>query len=148
MPARGLATDVEPVRVAVETGGMIVSPRDGAADLIGEHHQAAADILHPGEVGHDIMRSCGRGTSRPEPRNPSLAAAPSAAMNEDKDRCHGASGAVDVKPLDLGRSVGDALGLADPKAREFAVVDAALDQLLAVGAYAAWSYAASSAFWS
>src|SRR6266436_2698231 len=132
MPARGLATDVEPVRVAVEMGGIVVYPRDGAADLIGEHHQAAADILHPGEVGHDIMRSCGEehlGRSREILRT---AAAPSAAMNEDKDRCHGASGAVDVKLLDLGRSVGDALGLADAKARQFAFADSALDQLLAV----------------
>jgi hypothetical protein len=41
-------------------------------------------------------------------------AAPGAAMNEDENWCQGPCGAVDVEPLDLGRSVGDALGLADP----------------------------------
>jgi len=37
-----------------------------------------------------------------------------------------------VEQLDVGRSVSDALGLADAKARQFAVADAPLDQLLAV----------------
>ena len=53
-------------------------------------------------------------------------------MDEDEDRCRVAFGAVNVEPLDLGRSVSDALGLADAKARQFAVADAPLDQLLAV----------------
>ena len=53
-------------------------------------------------------------------------------MDEDEDRCGCAASAVDVEPLDLARSVGDALGLADMSAREFAVADPALDQLLAV----------------
>ena len=53
-------------------------------------------------------------------------------MDEDKDRCRGARAAVDVEPLNLGRSVGGALGLADMPARDSAVGDAALDQLLAV----------------
>src|SRR5207249_4126719 len=44
-----------------------------------------------------------------------------------------ASGAVDVEPCDLGRSVGDPLGLPGAPARQLAVADAALDQLLAVG---------------
>src|SRR5207249_4532847 len=43
-----------------------------------------------------------------------------------------ASGAVDVEPLDLGRPVSGALGLADMPAHQFAVADAAPDQLLAV----------------
>ena len=34
-------------------------PGDGATDLIGEHHEAAADVLHTGEVRHDIMRAGG-----------------------------------------------------------------------------------------
>ncbi len=93
--------------------GILVYPSDGAADLIGRHPEAAADILHPGEVGHEIMRTgdeehLGRGREIPR-----AAAAPGAAMDEDEDRCRGASGAVNVEPLDLGRSVSDALGLAD-----------------------------------
>ena len=60
------------------------------------------------------------------------AAAPGAPVDKDEDRRRVAFGAVNVKPLDLGRSVSDALGLADAKARQFAVSDAPLDQLLAV----------------
>ena len=41
------------------------------------------------------------------------AAAPGATMNKDEDRRRVAFGAVNVEPLDLGRSVSDALGLAD-----------------------------------
>ena len=59
-------------------------------------------------------------------------AAPGATMDEDENRCRGACGAVDVEPLDLDRSVSDALGLADTPAHRFAVADPALDQLLAV----------------
>jgi len=51
-------------------------------------------------------------------------------MDEDEDRRRGAGAAVDVEPLDLGRTIGEALGLADAPA--YAVADAALDQLLAV----------------
>src|ERR1700736_3601359 len=61
-----------------------------------------------------------------------MPAAPSAALDEDKDGCGFATGAVDAEPFDLGRSVGSALGLPDAPARQFAVADAAADQLLAV----------------
>src|SRR5438105_15446201 len=43
-----------------------------------------------------------------------------------------ASGAVYVQLLDLGRAIGDALGLADTMARQFAVADSAFDQLLTI----------------
>src|SRR6267142_1128150 len=62
-----------------------------------------------------------------------MPAPPGAAMDEDEDGSGFAIGAVDVEPFDLGRSVGGALGLADAAARQLAVADAALDQLLAVG---------------
>jgi hypothetical protein len=54
-------------------------------------------------------------------------------MDEDKDGCGFASAAVNVEPLDLGRSVGNALRLAEVPARQFAVANTTLDQLLAVG---------------
>ena len=57
--ARGLATDIKPVRIAAETRDVLVDPGDCAADLIGEHHQIAADILHPVEIGDDVMRPGG-----------------------------------------------------------------------------------------
>src|ERR1700719_2562038 len=132
MAARGLATDIELVRVAAEMRGIVVYPSDRAADLIGKHHEAAADILHPGEVRHDIMRAGGEEHLGGSGEILRAAAAPGAAMDEDENRCRGASGAVNVEPLDVGRSVSDALGLADAKARQFAVTDAPLDQLLAV----------------
>src|SRR6266850_726434 len=62
-----------------------------------------------------------------------MPAPPGSAVDEDEDWCGLATAAVDVEPLDLGRSIGGALGLADMPARQFAVADAALDQLLAVG---------------
>ena len=61
-----------------------------------------------------------------------MPAAPGAAVDEDEDGCGVASGAIDIEPLDLGRSVSDALGLANVSSRQFAVADAALDQLVTV----------------
>src|SRR5205807_10638648 len=127
MPTRRLATDIEPIGVAVETSGILVHPSDGAADLVGENHQVAAGILYPGEVGNDIMRPGGQehlGWSREIPRAP---AAPGAAMDEDEERRQFASGAVYVQSLYLSRAIGDALGLADTMARQFAVADSAFD---------------------
>jgi hypothetical protein len=60
------------------------------------------------------------------------AAAPGATVDENEGRRGLALSAVNIEPLDLGRSIREALGLADAKARQFAVADAALDQLLAV----------------
>jgi maleylacetoacetate isomerase len=58
------------------------------------------------------------------------AAAPGATVDKDKDRCCGMFGTVNIEPLDLGRSIREALGLADAVSRKFAVSDTALDQLL------------------
>src|SRR5215472_10526105 len=60
-------------------------------------------------------------------------AAPCAAMDEDKDHGRGLPAAVDVEPLDLGRTVGDALGVTDAPARHRTFVDSTLDQLCAIG---------------
>jgi hypothetical protein len=61
-----------------------------------------------------------------------VAAAPGATVNKDEDRCSVAFGTVNIEPLDFGRSIREALGLADAVPRQFAVPDTALDQLLAV----------------
>src|SRR4029077_3583516 len=55
-----------------------------------------------------------------------------APVDKDEGRRRVAFGAANVKPLDLGRSVSGALGLAGAKARQFAVSDAPPVQLLAV----------------
>jgi hypothetical protein len=55
-------------------------------------------------------------------------------VDKDEDRRRIAFGAVDVELLDVGRSVSDALGLADAKARQFAVADAPLDHCSWFGA--------------
>ena len=84
------------------------TPSDGAADLVGENHQVAADILYPGDVGNDIMPPGGEehlGWSGEILRSP---AAPGAAMDKDEDRRQFASDAVYVQSLDLGRAIGDA----------------------------------------
>src|SRR5205814_8233763 len=54
------------------------------------------------------------------------------AMDEEEDRRQFASGAVYVQTLDLGRAIGNTLGLADTMARQFAVADSAFNQLLTV----------------
>jgi hypothetical protein len=56
------------------------------------------------------------------------AATPGATVDKDEDRRRIAFGAVNVEPLDLGRSIREALGLADAKGRQFAIADAPLDQ--------------------
>jgi hypothetical protein len=53
-------------------------------------------------------------------------------MDKDEEGCRGASSAVNIELLDLGRSIREALGLADARTGQFAVLNAALDQLLAV----------------
>ena len=69
-------------------------------------------------------------------------------MDEHEDRRRWSGAAVDVEPLDLGRPVGDPLGLADAPAHIGAVADAALDQLLAVWRIGSLVKAESSAAWS
>jgi hypothetical protein len=128
-----LAAEVEAVRIAAKTRNVLPDPGDGAADLIGEHHQIAADVLHPGEVGDDIMRPGGEEHLGRPGKILRAAAAPGAAMDKDKDRRCGPRAAVDVESLDLGPTIGDALGLAQAAPRHCALADAARDQLLAVG---------------
>jgi hypothetical protein len=108
-----LPANIEPGRVDAETDSIAVYPGDRTADLIGKHHKAAADILHPGEVGHDIMHTGGKehlGRGREILRT---AAAPGATVDKDEDRRRVAFGTVNVEPLDLGMSIREALGLAD-----------------------------------
>src|SRR5215469_17377609 len=108
-----MASDVEPGRVGVETRRIVVYPSNRTADLIRKHHEAASDILYPGEVGHDIMRA---GSKKHFGRGREIlgaAAAPSTAMDKDEDRRQSAAGAVDVELLNLRRSISEAFGLAD-----------------------------------
>src|SRR6516162_3836707 len=96
MAARGLVPDIEPVRVAAKPGDILVDPGDRAAHLIGEQHQIAADVLYPGEIGHHVMRPGAEehlGRYREILR---AAAAPCAAMDEDKDRRRYTPPAVDA----------------------------------------------------
>src|SRR6516164_4324332 len=124
--------DVAPVRVAAKTSDVLEDPSDSAADLIGQHHQAAADILHRSEVRHDIMRPRGEEHLGRPYEILRATAAPGAAMDEDEDQPRGTPDTVDVELLDLGAAIGDALGLANAPAHIGAGGDAAFDQLLAV----------------
>src|SRR6202035_475854 len=127
MPAGGLTSNIHSVPVNTEMPGILVYPGDGATHLIGTHHKPPADILHPGEVRHDIMRTGSEehfGRARELLR---AAAAPGATVDENEDRRGLALSAVNIEPLDLGRSIREALGLADTQARQFAISDAAPD---------------------
>src|SRR5205085_2931627 len=94
---------------------------------------AAADILHPGEIGGDVMRAganehFGRGVVVRR-----LAAGPGAAMNKHEYRRPLARGSEDVELLDLGRAVGYARRLAEAAAGARAVARPALSDLHDVG---------------
>jgi hypothetical protein len=78
-----------------------------------------------GEFRHIAPRR--QGTSRLDWRNPSSARWPAAGRPAQF-----ASAAVYVRSLDLGRAIGDALGLADAMSCQFALAHSAFDQLLTV----------------
>ena len=81
-----MAADIDPVRVAAEARGVAVDPGDRAADLLGHREQAAAGILHRGEIRRDEMRP---GAHEHLGRRGILvrrAGAPRAAVDEDEDR--------------------------------------------------------------
>src|SRR5438552_813713 len=124
---------MDPVGVATEALGVFVDPGDGAADLVGHREQAAAEILHPGKIGGDVMRPSphehfGRGVVVRR-----FAAGPGAAMNKHEYRRPLARGSEDVEPLDLGGAVGDARRLAEAAAGARAVARPALPDLHDVG---------------
>src|SRR5579883_2188683 len=96
-PARGLAAEINPARVAAEFGDMAIDPGDRAPHLVGEHDQAAAGLLHRAEIGDHVMGAGGEkhlgrsdvfgGGARP----------PGTAMNKDEHRPPLAPGTVDVE---------------------------------------------------
>src|SRR5437764_2409021 len=141
MRTGGLTADIDPIAVAAEARGVLVDPGDGAANLVGHRKQAAADILHPGEIRDDVMRPgahehFGRGVVVRR-----LAAGPGAAINEHEYRRPLARGSEEVEPLDLGGTVGDAPRRAEADAGARAVArptppdlhDVGLIDLLLVG---------------
>src|SRR5438874_2534792 len=133
MRTGGLTADIDPIAVAAEARGVLIDPGDGAAILVGHREQAAADILHPGEIGRDVMR--------PGPHEHfgggvvvrRLAAGPGAAMNEHEYRRPLARGSEDVELLDLGGAVGYAPRLAEAEAGARAVARPTLPELHDVG---------------
>src|SRR4051794_24299535 len=129
MRTGGLTADIDPIAVGAKARGVLVDPGDGAANLVGHRQQAAADILHPGEIGGDVMRPgahehFGRGVVVRR-----LAAGPGAAMNEHEYRRPLARGSEDVELLDLGGAVGDSPRLAEAAAGARAVARPTLPDL-------------------
>ena len=51
LPGRAGARGVDLVQVNAEMRGTVVYPGEGATDLIGKHHEAAAEILHQAKSG-------------------------------------------------------------------------------------------------
>src|SRR3981189_1792922 len=129
MRTGGLTADIDPIAVGTKARGVLVDPGDGAANLVGHWAQAAADILHPGEIGGDVMRPgthehFGRGVVVRR-----LAADPGAAMNEHEYRRPLAPGTEDVELLNFGGAVGDAGRLSDAGPGARAVARPALPDL-------------------
>src|SRR5947208_16075530 len=131
-----MAADIDPLAIAAKACGIFVDPGDRAANLLGNREKAAAGILYPDKIRHDVMRAGagehlgrrGIGLGRPRP--------PGAAMDKDKDRRAAAIGipigAEEVELLDLGRAVRQAQRRPDALAGAFAVGDPAVTQLLDV----------------
>src|SRR5882762_3661068 len=121
MCARRMATNIEAVRVGAEARSIAVDPADRPADLIGHWEQIATDILHPSEIGHDVMRA---GTHEHLRRRGVMLyqpALPRAAVDEDKNRGVRAGRAEHVELFDRRRPVGVPLGFADAGASTCAV---------------------------
>src|SRR5256885_193256 len=120
-----MAADIDPLAVAAKACGIFVDPGDRAANLLGHREKAAAGILYPDKIRHDVMRAGagehlgrrGIGLGRPRP--------PGAAMDKDKDRRAAAIGipigAEEVELLDLGRAVRQSQRRPDALAGAFSV---------------------------
>src|SRR5258706_127146 len=133
MGARGMARNVEPVRVAAELLRVAMDPGDCATYLLGHHGQVAAEILHGGEIQDDEVgagaheRFRGKSVVLREP------AAPGSTVQEHVYRCVRARGCKNIEPLDGRGAVGVAPRRPDPRAGDFAVGRIAPGDLRLVG---------------
>src|SRR5262249_41115645 len=139
MRARRMRDQIKPVAVAVELVGVAVDPADRAAYLLDHRKQAPVGVIDSAEFEHDKIAAGAHERFGDKAVIGRAAGAPSAAMNEDRDRrfVHGLSaaarsGAINVEPLDRGRPISEAERIADARPRRDAVGDAPLGQLVAV----------------
>src|SRR5262245_29816407 len=121
--------DIEAVGIPPEALGVAIHPRHDAAHLLGDRHETATDILDPGEVWHDAMRSGIHEQLGREGIVLGEACAPRAPMEEDSDWRVGALGRVDVEPLNGGRPISIALWRTQACAHLLAVGSVALGEL-------------------
>src|SRR5262245_8498699 len=129
MPAGGMSTDVEPVRIATKTRGVLVNPGNAAANLIGHHLQIAARRLDCNEVEHHEMCTgidehfCRIGVVL------GFADQPCTTMDEHEYWRIRPRRAMDVELLGLGRPIRFAPWCSNPRARQLAVARQSTDDL-------------------
>src|SRR5579885_622933 len=117
MSTRGMTADVEALAIAAELLRILIDPGDGAPHLLGHDAEIAAGLLHRHEVERDVMRAGVHEHFGRKSVSRRRTAQPRPAMNEDIDWRIRGFGAEDVELFRLGRSIGDALRLAEPGTR-------------------------------
>src|SRR5580693_554969 len=128
-----MPAEVNSARIATEARRAAIDPGDRAAHLVGNREQAAAHILHPGKIRHDIVRAGAGEHFRRRGIGPGRPGTPCAAMDEDDYRGRRRSlGPKNVELLDLARPVGAAERRADAGAGALALAHPAVPQLLDV----------------
>ena len=117
MAAGGMAADIEPAGIAAEARGVPVDEGDRAAHLGRHGHQVAAGFVDIGEIQDDAVGAGAHEDLGQIGEIGGAAVAPGAAVHEHVDGRVRPAGAVDVELLDRALAVGDALGLAQKRAR-------------------------------
>src|SRR5262245_9746097 len=113
MASGRMAADIQAIGIAVERPGVLVDPRNGAADLCGHHPHIASHVLHRGKIRNDVMCTGHDKHLSRISEVPGRSAKPAAAMDHHKDWCPRAIGPIDIELFDFGRSVGSPLWRTD-----------------------------------
>src|SRR5689334_3836893 len=112
MRAGGLSGEIKLVRIAAETGRVLVYPDDSALDLIRHDADVAASRFHIDEIERDVVRASTRDVLGCEVEVLRRAITPGTAMGENEHRRVRLVGAENVELLDICRAVGAAFGVA------------------------------------
>ena len=109
MPAGGMTTDIESIRIAVESRGVRIGPGNCSSHLVGHNAQIAVGRADRYKIRDHEMRTGIDEHFRRKTTIRGRTAEPGAAMKVDENRRLGPLGPINVKPLKLARTVGNPL---------------------------------------